>query len=323
MVKIDIKDRKILYQLDLNCRQSNAQIGKKVGLHRNKVHYRIKRLEDKGVIKGYWTAINTFKLGYEVFRIYITFQDITSEIKNEIIHYFINAKNMWTVLSFKGEIDFDVVLWVNDIHEFYNYWKKTLEKFGTYFSTSTISIVANVEAYKNTYLLPEEKFESEKKFYETASCKETIKIDKMDFNIIHELSINARIPLIELSEKLKCSSQAVQYHIKKLIKKGIIQAFRVNIDISKLNLLKFLLSLFLKDHSQRKDILKFVTEKVYVEYNIECIGWSDMQFEIVVENIDHLMKLMEEISVQFPKAIRKQNFLIFEKIHKERWLPEL
>ena len=31
MVKIDSKDREILYQLDLNSRQSFAQIGKKVG----------------------------------------------------------------------------------------------------------------------------------------------------------------------------------------------------------------------------------------------------------------------------------------------------
>ncbi len=39
MVKIDVKDRKILYELDLNCRQSNAQIGKKVGLGRDVVAF--------------------------------------------------------------------------------------------------------------------------------------------------------------------------------------------------------------------------------------------------------------------------------------------
>ena len=43
MVDLDLKDRKILYELDLNCRQSNAQIGKKVGLSRKVVDYRIKR----------------------------------------------------------------------------------------------------------------------------------------------------------------------------------------------------------------------------------------------------------------------------------------
>ena len=61
--KIDLKDRKILYELDLDCRQSNTQIGKKVGLTRDVVAYRIKRMEEEGVITNFWTAINTFKLG--------------------------------------------------------------------------------------------------------------------------------------------------------------------------------------------------------------------------------------------------------------------
>ena len=52
MYKIDLKDRKILYELDLNCRQSNTRIGKKVGLKRDIVSYRIKRLQKQGVIKN-------------------------------------------------------------------------------------------------------------------------------------------------------------------------------------------------------------------------------------------------------------------------------
>ena len=71
MDKVDLKDRKILYELDLDARQSLTQIGKKVGLKKDVVSYRINRLQEEGVIQNYWTAIDTFKLGYNVFRIYI------------------------------------------------------------------------------------------------------------------------------------------------------------------------------------------------------------------------------------------------------------
>ena len=71
MLYIDLKDRKILYQLDLNCRQSNTQIGKKVGLSKEVVNYRINRMEKEGIIIRYWTEIDLFKLGYNIFRIYI------------------------------------------------------------------------------------------------------------------------------------------------------------------------------------------------------------------------------------------------------------
>ena len=81
MEKLDLKDRKILYELDLNCRQSNTQIGRKVGLSRKVIEYRIKQMEEDGIIKNYWTEFNTFKLGYNCYRIYINFQDVGTNMK--------------------------------------------------------------------------------------------------------------------------------------------------------------------------------------------------------------------------------------------------
>ena len=50
MFKIDVKDRKILYQLDLNSRQSLTTIGSKVRLSKTVVQYRINRLVKNGII---------------------------------------------------------------------------------------------------------------------------------------------------------------------------------------------------------------------------------------------------------------------------------
>ena len=114
MQQIDLKDRKILYQLDLNCRQSNTHIGKKVGLKKDVVAYRIKRMQEEGIIKNFWTAINTFRLGYDVFRVYISLQTISQNIKNEIIQHFVKYKNTWAVKSAKGEMNLSVIIWVKN-----------------------------------------------------------------------------------------------------------------------------------------------------------------------------------------------------------------
>jgi len=66
MINIDLKDRKILYHLDLNCRQSYSQIGKKVGLSKKVVEYRVKRMEKEKIITGYWTNIDSYRFGYQV-----------------------------------------------------------------------------------------------------------------------------------------------------------------------------------------------------------------------------------------------------------------
>ena len=322
MIKIDLKDRKILYQLDLNSRQSLTQIGKNVGLKKDVVSYRIKRLQDEGIIKNFWTVINTFKLGYSVFRIYINFQYVSSNIKNEIIQHFIDYKNVWTIISLKAEIDFDVVIWVKDIYEFYQFWDKTLDRFEDYFERYIISIYIQAFAYKKSYLLLEQYEKSDREMYVTTCGGKTVEIDDVDYQLLNEIAVNARIPLVDLAQRLNTSSQAVNYRIKNLMNSGIIQAFRVNIDLSKLGLQHYKLEIYLKDHKQGKAIWNYLKETPYLEYLNVTIGWCDLEFELIVENVDKLSQIMRDIDLKFPNSIKKQTFWIFEKVHKDRWLPE-
>jgi len=322
MVKLDIKDRKILYELDLNCRQLNTQIGKKVGLKKDVVAYRIKRMQDEGVINCFWTAINTFKLGYNVFRIYINFQFVSSDKKNEIIQYFVNHKNSWAVVSVKGEIDLNVILWVRDIYEFYRFWEKTIELYGDYFSNSAISILVYVNAYQKSYLLLDEYEKSDRLLYQTVCGRENVEIDEIDYRLLNEIAINARAPLIELAEKLNCSSQTINYRIKNLIENGVIQSFRVGIDISKMGLEKFVLNIYLREQKQRNFLVNYLKDLPYLEYIDIALGWADLQLEVILKDINDLTKIMDQIASKFPNAIKKQNLMIATQYHKERWLPE-
>ena len=57
MEKIDVKDKKILYHLDIDSRQSLNSIGKKVGLTKDIVAYRMQRMQQNGIIKLFRTYI--------------------------------------------------------------------------------------------------------------------------------------------------------------------------------------------------------------------------------------------------------------------------
>ncbi len=323
MVKLDLKDKKILYELDLNCRESNTQIGKKVGLKKDVVSYRIKKLQDEEIITNFWTFIDAFKLGYNVFRIYINFQYVSSNIKEEIIQYFIKNKNSWAVISIKSEIDLAVIMWVKDIFEFYQFWEKTLDLYEDYFSKYAISIYTKAIAYKKSFLLSE-KVENSNRVYSSMQCGgDFVEIDEMDYKLLNELSINARAPLIELSEILGCSSQNVNYRIKNLIKSGVIKGFRVDLNLEKLNLHRFKVDIYLKDHKLKKPILNYLEDKFYLEYMNLAMGWADIEPEFVVKNFDELLKILDEINSKFSGVIKKQSFFMDVKTHKLRCLPEL
>ncbi len=324
MEKLDLKDKKILYQLDLNCRQSNNQIGRKVGLSKEVVNYRIKRMQDLGIIKCFWSAINSLKLGYYAFRIYINFLDVSPDIKNEIIRYFKNYKNVWTLQTAKGPVDLGAILWADDIYNFNQFWDKTLDRYGNYFEKYAVSILTQVNCLKKSYLLSDDYNKSNREFYTISCMGEPEIIDKIDYQILNEIAINARISLLKLAKKLNSSSQTINYRIKNLITKGIILAFRVDIDISQLGLQNCMIDIYLKDHTKGKKIEDYVKGNPYVENIMDMtIGWCDLNFELLVKNINSLTQIIDEIDSRFPGAIRKTNFWMARKVHKERWLPEL
>lgn len=65
-MKIDKLNAKILKCLQENARQSNAEIGRKVGISSPAVSERIKKMEDLGIIEGYKAIVSPFEIGYQL-----------------------------------------------------------------------------------------------------------------------------------------------------------------------------------------------------------------------------------------------------------------
>ena len=82
--KLDLLDRKILYELDINSRQSLNELARKLQRNRNVIEYRIKRLEEKGIIRNFVTLLDAGRLGLMIWNVYVEFQNLTREMENEI-----------------------------------------------------------------------------------------------------------------------------------------------------------------------------------------------------------------------------------------------
>lgn len=65
-MSVDLLNWNILKCLQQNSRQSNAEIGRTVGISSPAVSERIKKMEDAGIIQGYNTSVDPFELGYQL-----------------------------------------------------------------------------------------------------------------------------------------------------------------------------------------------------------------------------------------------------------------
>jgi len=63
---VDALNEQILKCLQENARQSNAEIGRKVGISSPAVSERIKKMQDLGIITGFTTMVSPYDMGYQL-----------------------------------------------------------------------------------------------------------------------------------------------------------------------------------------------------------------------------------------------------------------
>ena len=218
MVNIDLKDRKILYQLDIDSRQSYRVIAKKVGLSKDGVSNRIARMQEKGIIKNFYTVVDTSPLGYIHPRFYIKYQYTNPEIKKEIIYHFVKSKYVGFVHELEGNYELAVAMVVKNITEFSNFWEKSMAKYRNYFANQSFSIYLSENMYRYSFLFDENATER----FDTTNVQvfggiKQVKIDELECNILKLITPDARMPLTIIAKKINSTTRWTQsFHSRKI-----------------------------------------------------------------------------------------------------------
>ena len=94
IIKVDKIDKRILYELVKDCRQSLTKIAKKTGVSKQVVLYKINRMKKAGIIKMFSIVLNESLLGYMHFEIWIQLSSIQEERKKEYEDYLYSNKKI-------------------------------------------------------------------------------------------------------------------------------------------------------------------------------------------------------------------------------------
>lgn len=316
--KLDKKDKAILYQLDLNSRQSFQQIAKKVRLSREVVQYRIRQLEKKGVIRGYQTLIDTSKLGYLNCRFFIKFQQDTPEEENQIIEYYKNHPRFWWVDSPEGFRDLGIACWVKDMYEFFEIKEDLVKRFGKYIHDLNIAIYSKFYIYKRAYLTNKKADDEPVK---VMFFPEKAEFNDKDVQILRLIAPNARMSSVDISKKTGISITNVNYRIKKMIENGIIKDFRVILDLQKIGYYWYKIEIQLNDLNIKKGMFEYFHQHPNIVYAYETISDNDIEVEMEVQSYEEFRKILNEIRKLFGKYIKNYYHFIWYKEHKFLFMP--
>ncbi len=316
---LDKKDKQLLYQLDLDARQNNLTLAKKIGISKDSAGYRIRRLEKKGIIRGYLAIIDSSKLGYTHYRVFLNLIDMPPKIMKELIEFLQAEKNVWWISKQDGVWNFHFSIWVKNNREFREFYNGRLYKeFREHIKDRLICPLICYKQLNRSYLVGVPKVEKA----EIISGGEKTEYDSIDLEILKILSKNARTHLLEIAKKLKLDSMTIYRRIKKLESRMIIQGYKVNIDFNILKREFYSVKINLKNIHELKQIENYIKTIPEVTGITEAVGSYDFEFDLEVESGEKYFKIIENIEKKF-ETIREIIYFRVLKNYKIVYMPEI
>ncbi|MDO8555731.1 MAG: Lrp/AsnC family transcriptional regulator [Nanoarchaeota archaeon] len=149
----DEKDKKIAQNIQTNARAKIVDLHKKTHLPPDTIIYRLKKMEEQGIIKRYRLILNPSKLGYNRHEIFLRCTNLTDEVINKFRNYARNNPNIEFFSRCTGAWDIEMTIHLKTNDELRTFILEVKQQFGNYIQN--FETVTLFETYNYVYL-PEE-----------------------------------------------------------------------------------------------------------------------------------------------------------------------
>jgi Lrp/AsnC family leucine-responsive transcriptional regulator len=314
VLKLDVYDKKILLRLYRNSRESTTSIGRHVHLRRENVDYRIKKLQNLGMIKEYNTYFNEMLLDLKRGVFLVQLINLRGETEIEIMNFLKKHHGTTWIgpTAGKWSIIFDVVI-KNDkkfTEVMKNFFTKYEKNIGEYIF---ISVEESEVFFQKIF---SDVDYSQKKIQKKTKNKKLV-LDDIDWKILRELNNDARISYAILSSKIKLTANAIKKRIKLLENSGIIENYTISLDFRKLGYDWYTLNLNLTkfDDDTEKRLKMFFKEHKKVIFYCRDNGAWEYDVGIFAKNSDELRVFINELRSKFSEEIKIRDvFVTLEEV---------
>jgi Lrp/AsnC family leucine-responsive transcriptional regulator len=117
-VRLDRIDNTIVETLQRDCRIPLQQIAARMGVPKSTVHYRIKRLEQEGIVEGYHARISAIRLGYDYLAIVLVKATYGPKYHEKIGRKLARIPGAWGVYYVLGDTDFIILIRATDREDY-------------------------------------------------------------------------------------------------------------------------------------------------------------------------------------------------------------
>tara|TARA_Y100000310_G_C20625158_1_gene785439 strand:+ start:579 stop:1571 length:993 start_codon:yes stop_codon:yes gene_type:complete len=326
-MKLNLRQKKILKLLSINCRFTNKDIAKSVGISEDTVAYQIDKLIHKEKLARYNIQFFFPLLGYEDYHIWLrlkTDEDINKLLKVKQIHSINKSQGKYDLqlLVFsKTKKDFQKVLKevkeTVDIAEIkFSQFKGIIKSFSNVIPNLDVDLKIPENNKKFEYALNSQQ-------YPLGDFFERFKIDEVDKKIISQLLKKPRATYQELSQLTELNHETIRYRIKNYVNEQLITNFGLIHDFKKYGLFaNYFLIKRDKEKLKEKDFVEYLNSKTNIFYSPKLEGDYDLIIYVVSENPSELGEINNEIRKSLGDSIIEMDLLFVDEILKYEQFPQ-
>jgi Lrp/AsnC family transcriptional regulator len=333
-IKLDVKDKKILSALSVNARLTEKFLSDLIGLSKDTVRYRIRKLEGLDVIRGAALIVNPFVVGLRFYSVFLRVNNLESEEEFKVIKFLVEHPfTIWCGLV-GGEWDIGIHIFSKDANHFNIILKEIKDKFGN----NLVDFVSleNITLSKYENLPPRYRIENDLKIEvikkdvsfqvfikrPVASVEDKMfQLDRTDLLILGMLGQDPKVSIAEIDRNINVTFDTVKNRITGLIKNKIILAFNLLISITHLGLLAYILFVETRNLEEEKRFEEYLRQNPHVVYALKTQGRWDWQIYVSVYNQYEFYAVLRELRTAFSNNIRGYSTLAVVKDFKFNFMP--
>ncbi len=323
MYKLDMKDKRILHALDVNSRQPNSEIGKQVGLSKQVVGFRVKRLLKDKVISNFYTIIDISKLGFTVHKNFLRLMNLSRRKEKELLDFLISHPNVVWVASCDGRYDVAFGTWAKDMAFLDGTISELNKKFGSYISERQIATIIRGDYFVRDYLVNNKEATLRESFF--GAVPAPANLDETDWKILLNLGKNSRTTAVDVSAEIGCSADAIAQRIKKLETGGVIRHYNFVPNESVFPYLHYKILVGLRNISDEKEssFREFCKIHPNIVYIVKALGPWEYEVDIEVESVEQFREILMEIKSAFSEILKDYSALHMYQVHKYNFCPSI
>lgn len=336
---LDRADKKILFELDCNSRQSLSELARSVRLGRDLVEYRIQRLQDSGVLNRCSLLVNPYKLGLTVYKTYLRLETNKTRLA-ELVKKLDQHPNTYWLAEASGEWDLMFSILARTPKEFFDFQDQILSGFSDIILGFNVYTLVNYWMFPKKYLLgPEWQLERASKSkggenpthdlngwsfhtpeFTFGTTPDSYSLDELEFRMLNLLGNNARLGFAELATQLGTTPSVVKYRFDKLQELGVVAGARIDVDLSVLGRTLYTVMVHLRDYSVEKEreFREFCRIHPLISCYAQQIGSHKIEFEVEAQDQAEFHAVIDEIKERFSKFVRTMDYAVIRRNYHYR-----